>query len=225
MEYQPDQVHETMSLIVADHAEMVSTLATTLAIESDEFLQAQLRKLAGASDGQSFMVSQLQSRAWLKVGNDRGIIVHRDLDLALGSNPGLTNALQRTLSPTALATARELLDPVWEMDAIPSRKQYTVLRQWSSLLEQLAYKSGARLSILLDLLRPEIRENLTVDAENASPQLHLYWSALHVMANLILLASDAECRLWLNEMASRLSWTMWTPTFPLLPPEPTRSGW
>jgi len=37
-----------------------------------------------------------------------------------------------------------------------------------------------------------------------------------VMANLILLASDAQCRPWLNDMASRLSWTMWTPTLPLL---------
>lgn len=36
------------------------------------------------------------------------------------------------------------------------------------------------------------------------------------MANLILLASDAQSRLWLNEMASQLGWTMWTPTFPLL---------
>jgi len=99
---------------------------------------------------------------------------------------------------------------------MPSREQYTVLRHWSPLLEQLAYKSGARLSILLDLLRPEIKENLTADAEKAHPQLYLYWSALHVMANLILLASDAECRPWLDEMASRLSWAMWTPTFPLL---------
>jgi len=36
------------------------------------------------------------------------------------------------------------------------------------------------------------------------------------MANLIMLASDAQSRPWLNDMASQLSWTMWTPTFPLL---------
>src|SRR6266481_681284 len=225
MTLQPAQLQETIAFIAADRAEMVKALAIALAIESDGSLQAQLRKLARASDGRPFMVTQLGSRAWLKLENDRGITVHRgrvdglktvDLALALASNPSLTDALKRAVSRSALAAANKLLDPMWEMDAMPSRAQYAVLRHWSPLLEQMAYKSGARLSILLDLLRPEIRKNLTADAENASPQLYLYWSDLHVMANLILLASDAQCHPWLNDMASRLSWTMWTPTFPLL---------
>ena len=147
MKHQPAQLDETMAFIARDHAEMVNTLAIALAIESDRSLQVQLQKLAQASAGQWFMVSQLRSGAWLKLGNDRGITVHRervdglktiDLDLALGSHPDLTNRLQHTLSGTALATARELLDPVWEMDAMPSREQYAVLRRWSPLLEQLA---------------------------------------------------------------------------------------
>src|SRR5216684_6773690 len=71
-------LHETMALIAADHAEMVNTLAITLAIESDRSLRVQLQKLARASDGQSFMVSQFRSRAWLKLGNDRRITVHRE---------------------------------------------------------------------------------------------------------------------------------------------------
>jgi len=148
MKHQPAQLHETMAFIAQDHAEMVNTLAIALAIESDRSLQLQLQRLARASDGQSFMVSQLRSRAWLKLGNDRGITVHRervdglktiDLDLALGSNPDLMDTLQHTLSGTALATASELLDPVWEMDAMPSGEQYAVLRRWSPLLEQMAY--------------------------------------------------------------------------------------
>jgi hypothetical protein len=51
------------------------------------------------------------------------------------------------------------------MKDIPSREQYAVLHRWSTLLEQLAYKSGTRLYILLDLLRPEIRRNLA-EGEN-----------------------------------------------------------
>src|SRR5216683_4997747 len=43
-------LHETMALIAADHAEMVNTLAITLAIESDRSLRVQLQKLARASD-------------------------------------------------------------------------------------------------------------------------------------------------------------------------------
>jgi len=64
MKHQPAQLHETMAFIARDHAEMVNTLAIALAIESDRSLQVQLQKLARASDGQSFMVSQLRSRAW-----------------------------------------------------------------------------------------------------------------------------------------------------------------
>ena len=124
-----------MALISVDHSEMVNTPAIALAVKSD-----------------------------------RGITVHRervdglktvDLDLALGSKPDLTDTLQHTLSGTALATASELLDPVWEMDAMPSREQYAVLRQWSPLLEQLAYKSSARILNFLDALRPEIIKHLT----------------------------------------------------------------
>jgi len=225
MTLQPAQLHETMAFIAADRAEMVEALAIALAIESDASLQAQLRKLERVPDGEPFMVTPPRSGAWLKLDNDRRVTVHRerldglatvDLDLALASNPGLTDALKRALSRTALASAIKLLDSLWEMGGISSRDQYAALRRWSPLLEQLAYKSGTRLSILLDFLRPEIRKNLA-DGEHASPQwLFLYWSALHVMANLILLASEAQSRPWLNDMASQLSWTIWTPTFPLL---------
>src|ERR1700722_13425546 len=116
MTLQPTQLQETIALIAADRAEMVEALAIALAIESDGSLQAQLRKLARASDGRPVMVKQLGSPAWLKLANDRGITVHRervdglktiDLDLALGSNSDLTNTLQRTLSGTGLATASD----------------------------------------------------------------------------------------------------------------------
>ena len=225
MTLQPAQLHETMAFLAADRAEMVEALAIALAIESDSSVQAQLRKLAQASDGQPFMVHHLRSPAWLKLDNDPRISVHRerldglatvDLALALASNPSLSDALKRALSRTALASAIKPLDSLWEMGGIPSREEYAALRRWSPLLEQLAYKSGTRLSILLDFLRPEIRRNLA-EGENASPQLlFLYWSALHVMANLILLASEAKSRPWLNDIAGQLSWTIWTPSFPLL---------
>jgi hypothetical protein len=225
MKQESAPLHETMALIAADHAEMVNTLAITLAIESDRSLRVQLQKLARASDGQSFMVSQFRSHAWLKLGNDRRITVHRervdglktvDLALALGSNPDLTDTLQHTLSRTALATASELLDPVWEMDGMPSREQYAVLRQWSPLLDQLAYKSGARILNLIDSLRPEIIEHLSAGTQGTDPRLSAYWSGLHVVAHLTLLASEPEARPWLNDMASQFRWTRWTPTFPLL---------
>ena len=180
MTLQPAQLQKTMACIASDRGEMVEALAIALAIESDGSSQAQLRKLARASDGRPFMVSQLGSRVWLKLGDDRGTTVYRervdglktvDLALALASNPRLTDALKRAASRTALAAANKLLDPLWEMDAIPSREQYVVLRHWSPLLDQLAYKSGARLSILLDLLRPEIRKNLAAGYAEREPPI------------------------------------------------------
>lgn len=226
MTYESSEPQHTMSLIAADHAEIVSALAVALVVGLDESLQGQLRKLARVSDGQSFMVSQLGSRVWLKLGDGSGVTVHRkrldelatvDFDLALASDPNLPEALKRALSrTTARADASNLLDPLWEMRAMPSREQFAALRQWSPLLEQMAYKSSVRLSILLDVLRPEIRGNLIGDKEHADPGMYLYWSGLHIMAHLSLLASEAEAGPWLNDIASQFKWSTWTPTFPLL---------
>src|SRR5260370_10639264 len=73
MTLQPAQLQETIAFIAADRAEMVKALAIALDIESDDSLQAQLRKLARASDGRPFMVTQIGSLAWLKLEDDRGI--------------------------------------------------------------------------------------------------------------------------------------------------------
>src|SRR6516162_6314609 len=78
MTLQPAQLQETMEFIASDRTEMVEALAIALAIESAGSFQAQLRKLARASDGRPFMVSQLGSRVWLKLGDDRGITVYRE---------------------------------------------------------------------------------------------------------------------------------------------------
>src|SRR5260370_20516288 len=99
---------------------------------------------------------------------------------------------------------------------MPSREQHAVLRQWSPLLEQMAYKSSARILNLLDALRPEIIQHLTAGAQGAEPGLSVYWSGVHIVAYLTLLASEPEAQPWLSDMASQFRWTMWTPTFPLL---------
>ena len=115
---------------------MVEALAIALAVESDGSLRAQLRKLAQGSDGQTFMVTQFGSGAWLKLGTDPRVTVYRewldglatfDLALAPPSNPSLTEALERVLSRTASAAATKLLDPVWNMEAMPSHEQSAVL--------------------------------------------------------------------------------------------------
>src|SRR5260370_13353135 len=132
MTLQTAQLPETMAFMAADRAEMVEALVIALAIESDGSLQAELRKLERVPDGEPFMVTPPRSGAWLKLDDDRRVTVHRerldglatvDLALALASNPGLTEGLKRALSRTTLAPAFMILDPVWEMKDIPSRKQ------------------------------------------------------------------------------------------------------
>jgi hypothetical protein len=226
MTHQPNRSEETITLIAADYAAMVTALAIALAIKLDRTLQEQLRTFARVSAGQPFLVSQLGSRAWLKLGNDPGLTVHRepldglamvDFDLALASSPHLQDALQRALSRTvARSSASELLESICGMSAMPSRAQFAVLRQWSPLLEQMAYKASARIMTFLDELRPEILRKLTAGMLATAPQLDVYWSALHAMAHLILFAAEEEARPWLSDMASQLPWTTWTPTFALL---------
>lgn len=215
-----------MTLIAADYTEMATALAVALAIEQDRTLRDHLRAFARVSDGRPFMVSQLGSRAWLKLGNGPSLTVHRepldglatvDFDPALASTPDLRDALRRALSRTAARSyAGELLDSISGMSTIPSRTQFAVLRQWSPLLEQLAYKSSARMVTLLDAMRPEILRNLTAETRATDPQLYVYWSVLHAVASLILFAAEEEARPWLVDVAGQFTWTTWTPTFALL---------
>jgi hypothetical protein len=226
MRHQPGQAKETMALIAADYADMVTALTAALAIEQDRSLENQLRLFARVTPGQTFMVSQLGSRACLNLGNGPGLTVHRepldglatvDFDLALASSPDLRDAFRRTLSRTPVRSrASEMLDSICGMSMMPSRAQFAILRQWSPLLEQLAYKSSARMATLLDELRPEILRNLAEETRGTDPQLYVYWSVLHSMAHLILFAAEEEARPWLSDMASQLTWTTWTPTFALL---------
>lgn len=72
------------------------------------------------------------------------------------------------------------------------------------------------MAILLDLLRPEVLKTLAPGTRFDDGQLHVYWSVLHTMAHLILLAAEEGARSWLIEMANDFTWIVWTPTFALL---------
>jgi hypothetical protein len=226
MTHQPTQSEEMMALIAEDYVGMVRTLAIAYAIERDPTLQEHLRILAGVSTGQPFLVSQLGLCAWLQLGNGPGLRIHRapldglatiDFDLALASHPHVQDALRRALSQTAARSyASERLEAICGTSALPSRTQFAMLRPWSPLLEQLAYKAGARIMALLDMQRPEILQTLATGTPASNPPVEVYWSVLHDMAHLILFAAEEEAQSWLVDLASQLTWTRWTPTFALL---------
>jgi hypothetical protein len=67
------------------------------------------------------------------------------------------------------------------------------------------------MSSLVDTIRYDILESKMNEARIAQ-----YWMAMHAMGNTILLSSAPEANPWLSDMAKRIQWVSWTPTFPLL---------
>ena len=214
-----------MSEVAFDYTDMMSSLTLAFGVASDHSLQDKLRIVSGAGDQQPFLVSQQQSRAWLEIRDGQMVKVHRrridglpyvDLDETLEQYPNLADALQRSafdISVTGGAT--RLLEPLF---GTLSRQQFRRLREWSPLLEHLAYRSATRVATFLDNLRPQIAS--TLQQNSASPRqksaVRAYWSGMHMMANMFLLASDPAAAPWLSEMANHFAWKVWTPTFPLI---------
>jgi hypothetical protein len=218
---------ETMGAVAVDQAEMLMALSTALSIGIDGSLQDRLRTIAGAGDGQPFLVGQLRNQAWLEVSTGTAIKVHRKqverlpwvgFDQALTQDSGLSAAVERALVQTSAVTdARKLIEPLLDAGTLPSRDEIRRLREWSPLLEQLAYRCGTRISTMLDNLRPHIlRGPARFDPANPASPLTMYWTGAHVMGNLLFLASETEARPWLSDMAAHFQWKVWTPTFPLL---------
>ncbi len=56
----------------------------------------------------------------------------------------------------------------------------------------------------------------TLESKMNEARLAQYWMAMHAMGNTILLSSAPEANPWLSDMAKRIQWVSWTPTFPLL---------
>ena len=221
---------ETMGAVAADQAEMLTALSTTLSIGIDGSLQDRLRTIAGAGNGQPVLVGQLRNQAWLEVSTGTAIKVHRkrgeglpwvEFDQALRQDSELSAAVQRALMQTSAVTdARKLIEPLLDARTLPSRDEIRRLREWSPLLEQLAYRCGTRIVTMLDNLRPYIlhflRGPARFDPDNPASPLTMYWTGAHVMGNLLFLASETEARPWLSDMAAQFPWKVWTPTFPLL---------
>ncbi|GLR90541.1 hypothetical protein GCM10007857_72560 [Bradyrhizobium iriomotense] len=63
----------------------------------------------------------------------------------------------------------------------------------------------------MDAIRYDILKSKMNEARLAQ-----YWMAMHAMGNAILLSSAPEANPWLSDMAKRIQWVSWTPTFPLL---------
>jgi len=213
-----------LSAMAKDHFEMVVALATAMSIATDLDVQSKLRLVANAVEGRPFLVTRHNSRVWLEIGKGQEAKIRRtkieglpsvDLDRALKGDAGLLDTVQAA-AVRAIGTASSILLPLIDSRTLPSREQFRLLRQWSPFFEHLSYKCGARLMAFLDILRPEVTVEDVVERTGSEEQLSSYWSGMHAMSHMFLLASDVGARPWLSAMADHLHWTNWTPTFPLV---------
>jgi len=214
------------SSISSDYAAMESSLAFSIGIGLNRSLRSRLRALAGASDGQAIFVSHLQKGAWLEIDPKGSVIARRqkpeglpsiDLGQAVMREPALGYAVDAASTETrALRRARKLMEPLVRGWGLPSREQFGRLVEWSPVLEPLAYRCATRIGSLVDTIRYDIVESKVKDLKESEARLAQYWVAMHAMANTILLSSAPEANPWLSDMAKRIQWILWTPTFPLL---------
>lgn len=209
--------------IVVDLDAMVGSLTIALGIGSDRSLQNRLRKISGAAEGKPFAVSQLHSPGWLEIENGRTKSKRKptdgipsiDLDDAMERDSDLASAVEAAaLKQSVMRQATQMLAPLLKT---PSRHQFRTLFDSAPLLEHLAYSAATRIASLLDVLRPDVIADVSAGTPaRRKLAIKSYWSSMHTMANMYLLASDPEAGAWLTDMAKQLAWKVWTPSFPLV---------
>jgi len=209
------------SSISSDYAAMESSIAFSIGIGLNRSLRSRLRALAGASESQPIFVRHMQTSAWIEIDPKGSVAARRqkpeglpsiDLGQAVTREPALGDAVYAASAETrALRRAWKLMEPLVHGWGLPSRQQFGRLIEWSPVLEHLAYRCATRMSSLVDTIRYDILESKMNEARLAQ-----YWMAMHAMGNTILLSSAPEANPWLSDMAKRIQWVSWTPTFPLL---------
>jgi hypothetical protein len=220
-----DDLKETIELLGAARAEMVTQLAAAMAITRDASLRNRLGVIAGVDSGNEFLICQLKEQSWLKVGGV-GYTIERkrqsglqfvDLDEVLSGLPELERSLRDSMQRThAVSDAYNILDPLFEPSPIQSRSHFHAIIKWAPLLEHAAYKAAMRVLHVLGKFRYVVQLELSGTPGIGSRSLPVYWQLLHALGQLILVASSNEARPWLAKMASSFVWETWTPSIVLL---------
>lgn len=213
-----------VAAIAGDQAQMISALATALAVKDHVPLQEHLKTAAGIAPDQPALVSPDRGHTWLELRQASPVNVFRtkdgscaeiDLETLLPDSPLLGEHLQDAMrQSSAVPRASALLRPLLDMRVLPSRGEFRRLYEWAPLLEHHAYRCASRLVGLLDMLRPHL--HTSGDPDIRGRLLLTYWCGMHIMGQMVLLASDFGARVWLSDMARRVPWNNWTPTFPLM---------
>jgi hypothetical protein len=219
-----NDINNAVELLGQARGEMVAQLAVALAIERDARLRERLREIAATDLGQEFLIGQLKTQSWLKVGGN-GCTVHRerqdglsvvDLDKVLQELPEFERSLQGSMQLThATRDAQNILEALFEPSPIQSRSNFQYIIRWAPVLERTAYKAAMRILQVLGMLRTVVRLELSA-ANVGAMSLRTYWRLVHALGQLSLVASTNGARPWLAGMASSFEWENWTPSFALL---------
>lgn len=132
-----------------------------------------------------------------------------ELRAALAAEPHAVPAFQRALR-AGRADADHAIGELRHAAERFSREAFARLARWAPLVAADAYRQTALLQSIFDLGRAELL---------ASPRpgdLLAYWTRVHQLGHLTLLAAAAEPHDWLADLASSFSWRVWTPSFPLV---------
>ena len=218
-------IKDMVEMLGAARTEMVTQLAVALSITRDARLRGRLGEIAGINPGQEFLIGQLKSQSWLRVGG-HGYAVERkrkdglsaiDIDEVRQTLPELERSLQASMQRTrALTDAYNILEPLFQPSPVQSRSNFNAIFKWAPLLEQMAYKAAMRVLHVIDTLRTVVRLELSGAPGIGATSLQTYWQLIHALAQLTLLASSNEARPWLADMANSFVWESWTPSFGLL---------
>jgi hypothetical protein len=214
------------SSMIVDANELFARLAFAITIEQDTQLHSRIRHFARVHASDPLMISLPESDAWVKIDTGQPATVQRapipgliqvNLDDAANRDGALRAELMTATNRTrATSQALRLLTPLFDGHQVPNREQVGILSRWAPAIERVAYRFCAFAVILLDRLRPALVVALNEPDGPSRERLIEYWSFVHTMGHLSLLASPRDAHPWLSGLANSFEWLNWTPTFPLL---------
>ena len=171
--------------LVDDVQELVARLAFCIAAERDRAFQQRLRSAAGVSKDGPLLVRPPACRAWLMLKSGRPMRVLRNAPegisrLAIDEMPfdaGLQQDVTAAIwQPDVEAEALSLVNPLFDAELLPSRKQILRLLRWAPIIEHVAYRYFTHACMFVD----QLRTALLVAIDEPSPDREIallgYWS-------------------------------------------------
>ncbi len=214
---------EDLSKAVGDLNEVVAAVAIASTLDQDSALRRKLRRFADCPDDQPLNLELPVGSAGLQLRPDGSLHPVRageveattNFDALILENPDLQHMIELA-RPRITENVRAAILPFLFPGALPSREEFIRLERWAPLIEVPAYRFSARAVGELNSWRASALVEAQEDIRDKETVLEKYYALTHTVAHLTLLCSGPGATPWLSDMAKSISWTSWTPTFPLV---------